>query len=157
MTANLTAVVSGVAPALNLTIENNALVTWLPGGGLSLTSGARLATITRDGLLYAISATLIGILLASVGYHDMFGVMRWTGGSNYLWDGIPLVPFVTGLFAISELIIYTSQGGTTATLTDMRCRETTLTATGHDGPYARFVLPRLAPWESVLLIGDKEK
>ena len=36
--------VSGVAPALNLTVENTGLVSWLPGGGLSLTAGARVAT-----------------------------------------------------------------------------------------------------------------
>jgi len=58
----------------------------------------------------------IGCLLAMIGYTDMFGVMRYTGGSNYLWDGIPMVPFVTGLFAISELIIYTSRGGSTSRL-----------------------------------------
>jgi putative tricarboxylic transport membrane protein len=58
----------------------------------------------------------IGAMLSMVGYTDMYGVMRYTGGSDYLWDGIPLVPFVTGLFAISELIIYTSRGGSTAKL-----------------------------------------
>lgn len=45
----------------------------------------------------------------------------------------------------------------TVTLTDMRCRETALAATGRDGPYARFVLPRLAPWESVLLVSSQER
>ena len=78
-----------------------------------------IVAASQGNMLKGLAGGGIGVLLASVGYHDMFGVMRWTGGSNYLWDGIPLVPFVTGLFAISELIIYTSKGGTTATLTNI--------------------------------------
>ena len=35
-------------------------------------------------------------------------------GSEYLWDGIPLIPFFVGLFAIGELINYSAQGGTIA-------------------------------------------
>ncbi len=53
----------------------------------------------------------------------------------------------------ATLMLRTTVAG--VTLTDMRCRETAFTATGRDGPYARFALPKLAPWESVLLIGDK--
>jgi len=56
----------------------------------------------------------LGILLSLVGFTEMFGVYRYTMGSEYLWDGIPLVPFVVGVFAISELISYTARGGTTA-------------------------------------------
>jgi putative tricarboxylic transport membrane protein len=32
-------------------------------------------------------------------------------GSEYLWDGITLIPFFVGLFAIGELINYSAQGG----------------------------------------------
>jgi putative tricarboxylic transport membrane protein len=48
-----------------------------------------------------------------IGYSDMYGVYRYTMGSNYLWDGVPLVPFVVGIFAVSELIHYCSRGGST--------------------------------------------
>jgi putative tricarboxylic transport membrane protein len=78
-----------------------------------------IVVAAQGKMLKGLAGGGIGCLLASVGYHDMFGVMRWTGGSNYLWDGIPMVPFVTGLFAISELIIYTSKGGSTASLADL--------------------------------------
>jgi putative tricarboxylic transport membrane protein len=33
-------------------------------------------------------------------------------GSDYLWDGIPLVPALTGLFAITEMIALSVSGGT---------------------------------------------
>lgn len=42
----------------------------------------------------------------------------------------------------------------TAAFTDMRCQETELAAAGQDGPYVRFVLPRLAPWDFALLVSD---
>jgi hypothetical protein len=35
---------------------------------------------------------------------------------------------------------------------DMRCNETTVKAEGGDGPYKRFVLPVVAPWEMLLLM-----
>ncbi|MXW29869.1 MAG: hypothetical protein F4Z88_03720 [Chloroflexi bacterium] len=44
----------------------------------------------------------------------MFGVRRYTLGSEYLWDGIEIVPLVIGFFALSELIVYTSRGGSIA-------------------------------------------
>lgn len=72
----------------------------------------------KGNMLKGMAGGGIGFLLSTVGYTEMFGVMRYTGDSNYLWDGIPLVPFVTGLFAISELIVYNSRGGSTASLMD---------------------------------------
>ena len=56
----------------------------------------------------------LGILISMVGFSEMYGVFRFTMGSDYLWDGISLVPFVVGVFAVSELISYTARGGTTA-------------------------------------------
>jgi putative tricarboxylic transport membrane protein len=43
----------------------------------------------------------------------MFGEYRFTLGSNYLWDGLSMVPFIVGLFAVSEMIHYAARGGTT--------------------------------------------
>lgn len=57
----------------------------------------------------------IGIMLSMIGYDQMTGTFRFTFGSNYLWDGLALVPFVVGLFAVSELISSTLHGGATAT------------------------------------------
>lgn len=79
-----------------------------------------IVVAAKGNLLKGLVGGGLGALLSMVGYTDMFGVMRYTGNSNYLWDGIPLVPFVTGLFAISELIIYTSRGGSTASLIDFK-------------------------------------
>ena len=51
-----------------------------------------------------------GLMLSLVGYSEMFDTFRYTLGSDYLWDGIPLVPFVVGLFAVSGIDQLQRQG-----------------------------------------------
>jgi putative tricarboxylic transport membrane protein len=77
-----------------------------------------LVTITfaaRGNLFKGLATGGVGILISLVGYSDVFGVLRWTGGSEFLWDGLELVPFFIGIFAVSELIVYATRGGTIAT------------------------------------------
>lgn len=76
-----------------------------------------LVTITfasRGNLFKGLAAGGMGVLLSLIGYSDVFGVLRWTGGSTYLWDGLKLVPFFIGIFAIGELITYATRGGSIA-------------------------------------------
>jgi len=75
-----------------------------------------IAFAARGNMVKGLAGGGLGILFSMVGFSDMYGVYRYTMGSEYLWDGIPLVPFVVGIFAISELISYTARGGTTAKL-----------------------------------------
>lgn len=72
-----------------------------------------IAFAARGNLLKGLAGGCIGFLLSLIGFSEMVGVYRFTMGSDYLWDGIPLVPFIVGLFAVSELITYSSLGGTT--------------------------------------------
>lgn len=44
----------------------------------------------------------IGIFLTTLGVDEINGNMRYTFGSYNLYDGIPMVPILVGLFAISE-------------------------------------------------------
>jgi len=73
-----------------------------------------IAFASKGNLLKGLAGGGLGIMLALIGYSGMFAVERYTLNSYYLWDGIKLVPFVIGLFAISEIIIYASKGGTIA-------------------------------------------
>ena len=45
----------------------------------------------------------LGLMVAMVGSDPQTGTMRWTFGTFYLWDGLPLVPVTLGLFALPEL------------------------------------------------------
>jgi len=68
----------------------------------------------RGNLVKGLVAGGVGILISLIGFSGVFGILRFTYGSNYLWDGIELVSFLIGIFAISELINYSVRGGTIA-------------------------------------------
>ncbi len=69
---------------------------------------------SRQNMVKGLAAGGVGILLSLIGFSSVFGVRRYTLGSEYLWDGIEIVPLVIGFFALSELMVYTSRGGTIA-------------------------------------------
>jgi putative tricarboxylic transport membrane protein len=75
---------------------------------------AAIAVSTGGRFLRGLIAGAVGLMLAFVGYDAVGGGVRFTLGSNYLWDGIQLVPALTGLFAISEMIALSVSGGTIA-------------------------------------------
>jgi putative tricarboxylic transport membrane protein len=47
---------------------------------------------------------LLGLLLTTVGYAEATGVPRFNLHSEYLLDGIPIIPIALGLFGIPELL-----------------------------------------------------
>lgn len=71
-----------------------------------------IAFAARGNLFKGLATGGCGILLSFIGNSDMFTVTRWSGNSEYLWDRLPLIPVFIGLFAVSEMIIYTCRGGT---------------------------------------------
>ena len=75
---------------------------------------AAIAVSTGGRFLRGLIAGALGLMLAFVGYDAVGGGVRFTLGSDYLWDGIQLVPALTGLFAISEMIALSVSGGTIA-------------------------------------------
>lgn len=81
---------------------------------LALMGLAAIAVSTGGRFLRGLIAGAIGLILAFVGYDAVGGGVRFTMGSDYLWDGIQLVPALTGLFAISEMIALSVSGGTIA-------------------------------------------
>jgi putative tricarboxylic transport membrane protein len=79
---------------------------------LSLMGLASVALATGGQFLRGLIAGGIGLMLSFVGYSAVSGDVRFTLGSEYLWDGIPLVPALTGLFAVTEMIALSVAGGT---------------------------------------------
>lgn len=47
----------------------------------------------------------LGIFLTTWGFDELNGSERYTFGSYQLYEGLPLVPFLVGLFAMSEVLI----------------------------------------------------
>ncbi len=67
--------------------------------------GLSLAAALSGGAIFkGLAVAAFGIVVALVGEDDYSGTMRWTFGTVYLWNGIPLVPIALGVFAIPELI-----------------------------------------------------
>jgi len=79
---------------------------------LALMGLAAIAVSTGGQFLRGLIAGAIGLLLSFIGYNAVGGGVRFTLGSDYLWDGIPLVPALTGMFAITEMIALSVSGGT---------------------------------------------
>lgn len=66
--------------------------------GLTLAASLSAADYVKGGL-----ATLLGLLLSTVGQDPMTGAFRFTFGTPNLVSGIGLVPALIGLFAASEI------------------------------------------------------
>lgn len=75
---------------------------------------ATVALASKGTFLKGLIAVGTGILFSLVGYSSVFGDIRFTLGSEFLWDGFSLVPVIVGIFAVSEIINYALRGGTVA-------------------------------------------
>lgn len=62
-----------------------------------------VAVLSGNTPLRGIAAAGLGVLLALIGTDPQTGGQRWTLGTVYLWEGLPLIPVVLGLFALPEL------------------------------------------------------
>jgi putative tricarboxylic transport membrane protein len=80
--------------------------------------GLTSLTVASGNLLRGLLAACIGLMIGFVGYDDLGGTQRYTFDSNFLWDGISLVPTLIGLFAIAEMIKLYVEGGAIAKDTD---------------------------------------
>jgi putative tricarboxylic transport membrane protein len=73
-----------------------------------------VAISSSANLLRGLIAGGVGLMLSFVGYDTVHGGLRYTFGSDYLWDGIPLIPALVGLFGMAEMIRLSIEGGTVA-------------------------------------------
>jgi putative tricarboxylic transport membrane protein len=68
-----------------------------------------VATVNRENLVKGLAATLVGLMLSTVGLDKMLPVTRFTMGSTNLLVGVPLLPVVIGLFALTEFFWQTGE------------------------------------------------
>jgi putative tricarboxylic transport membrane protein len=66
--------------------------------------------LTAGSVIRALMMAFWGIILGCVGQDLETGTLRFVFGSVYLMDGIGLVPFVMGLFGISEVFVNIEKG-----------------------------------------------
>lgn len=63
-----------------------------------------IASLSAGAMEKGLMAGAVGLLISTIGYHPLTGSMRFTFGSSALYDGIPLVVTLIGLYSIPEVI-----------------------------------------------------
>jgi putative tricarboxylic transport membrane protein len=106
---------SSVFGGLITSIATVALLPWLAKMGLYLRSvemvivmlfGLTLiAVIAAQDMLKGLIAGLFGLLIGAIGTDHIYSTPRANFGFLELLDGVPLVPALIGLFAISEALV----------------------------------------------------
>lgn len=63
-----------------------------------------VGALSGGSIFKGTAAACFGLLISTVGYAEFGGVSRYWFNMNYLLDGLPIVPYVLGLFALPELL-----------------------------------------------------
>jgi len=71
---------------------------------LSLLGLLCVAIVSSGAFVKGMLTAGFGLAIAMIGFSPITGVVRADFGIEYLWDGVPLVPIVVGLFALPEAI-----------------------------------------------------
>jgi putative tricarboxylic transport membrane protein len=64
-----------------------------------------IAAIAAQDVFKGLIAGFFGLLIGAIGTDHVFGTPRATFGLIELYDGVPLIPVLIGLFAISEALV----------------------------------------------------
>ncbi|WP_159588227.1 tripartite tricarboxylate transporter permease [Chelativorans xinjiangense] len=64
---------------------------------------AMVAALSGNTPLRGMVAACFGIMVGMIGTEQQTGTLRWAGEVLYLWDGVPLLPILLGIFALPEL------------------------------------------------------
>jgi len=62
-----------------------------------------IAVLSGNEPIKGLAVACFGLMLSLVGSDPQTGTLRWTFGTFYMWDHLPLVPIAIGVFAIPEL------------------------------------------------------
>ena len=65
---------------------------------------AMVGSLSGKSTVKGVTAAMFGLLLATIGLPESQAVPRYTFGTLYLLDKLPLIPVLLGLFAIPELM-----------------------------------------------------
>lgn len=80
--------------------------------GLALVGLSLVAGLSDGSPIKGMVAMGIGLAMATIGLDVQIGVPRFTGGNYELFEGLPLVPVLLGLYALSEVLFMIEEGAT---------------------------------------------
>jgi len=75
---------------------------------------AFIGILGSDSMIKGLVSGGLGLLISFIGFQPSSGLARFTFGSLYLYDGLPLLPVILGIFALPEMISLASSGGSIA-------------------------------------------
>ncbi len=78
---------------------------------IALLALSLLAIAARGQNSKGLIMACFGLLISFVGQDEITGAIRFTFGTDFLENGIDLIPVVVGVFAISQLLIMAEEGG----------------------------------------------
>jgi len=70
-----------------------------------------ISLLSQGSIIKGIISGLLGILISFVGFDPVTGVLRYSFGNIYFYEGIKFIPAIVGLFAISEMVHLFTEGG----------------------------------------------
>jgi putative tricarboxylic transport membrane protein len=70
-----------------------------------------IVIMQRDAIAKGLVATLLGIMIATIGIDVMQPIARFNFGTETLVEGINMMPIIIGVFAISEVLYQAQQKG----------------------------------------------
>ncbi len=71
---------------------------------LGLTCISSLSGHSKRGLILGMLSAGFGFMCCMIGQEKQAGILRFTFGQLYLWNGLPLMPVMVGFFAFPEII-----------------------------------------------------
>ena len=71
---------------------------------LGLLGLTMVGVLSGDAVAKGLTVGLLGLLLTTIGYAEATGVPRFHLQTEYLLDGLPIIPIALGLFGIPELL-----------------------------------------------------
>ncbi|KMK65143.1 tripartite tricarboxylate transporter permease [Puniceibacterium sp. IMCC21224] len=71
--------------------------------GLTIFGIAMVSSLSGNAPLRGIIVACFGILISMIGTDLQTGTVRWAENVLYLWDGVPMLPVLLGIFALPEL------------------------------------------------------
>ncbi len=81
--------------------------------------------LSKGSMIKGLMSGVLGILLATVGIDNLTGAYRYTYGVMSLFEGIPIVPCVIGLYSASQVFVLAEQKRTTIQYNATMAKEST--------------------------------
>lgn len=78
-----------------------------------------IVSLTQKSMLKGFISASLGFAVSCIGMDNFSGDMRFTFGKIELLDGLPLLPVILGMFAISQMLILVVDGKERITETDV--------------------------------------